>query len=171
MTSYRWTIKDKLFYLLSMIPFLLLLALTGFILYTFSPYLLLAWILLYLLVNVFQAGCCVGCPYRGKYCPAFIGVYLGNLLSVMLYPSRPFDKKFFERNARIAEIILTIFLLFPLYWLFIKAPWNVAVYLGLLLLHVLLFMPLQCSKCSYHDTCPGGKAYHAWCKLFKKNDQ
>ena len=22
------------------------------------------------LTNIFQAGCCIGCPYRGKYCPA-----------------------------------------------------------------------------------------------------
>jgi len=38
----------------------------------------------------------VGCPYRGRYCPALCGVYLGNLLSGMLYPNRQFDDQLFD---------------------------------------------------------------------------
>lgn len=165
---YKWTIKDKLLYVLSMIPFILMIAATLIVLSNYHIVITIIWIILYLIVNIFQAGCCVGCPYRGKYCPAFVGVYLGNIFSRILYPKREFDKKFFDRNAAGGEITLTIFLLFPLYWHFIKAPWNVLVYLVLLLLHIALFMPTQCSKCSYHDTCPGGKAYHIWFKIFRK---
>lgn len=166
---YHWTAKDKFQYFLSLIPFLLMIAGTAVVLIDASIYILIIWILLYLIVNIFQAGCCVGCPYRGKYCPAFVGVYLGNILSQILYPNRQFNQRFFERNAAGGEIVLTIFLLFPLYWHFIKSPWNILVYFLLLILHIILFMPSQCSKCSYHDTCPGGKAYRSWCRIFRKN--
>jgi len=160
-----------LLYYLSLIPFILLFAATLIVLTDYNVLFTIIWITLYLIVNIFQAGCCVGCPYRGKYCPAFVGVYFGNILSRIIYPKRPFNKKFFERNAAGGEIFLTIFLLFPLYWHFLKSPWNVLVYFILLLLHIILFMPLQCSKCSYSDTCPGGQAYLHWCNLFRKGKQ
>ena len=165
---YHWTPKDKFLYFLSLIPFLVMIAGTVCVLIDLSIYLLIAWILLYLIVNVFQAGCCVGCPYRGKYCPAFVGVYLGNILSTLLYSKREHDPKFFKKNAAGGEITLTLFLLFPVYWIFITQWWYIFIYFGLVLLHIILFMPPQCSKCSYNDTCPGGKAYQGWCKIFGK---
>lgn len=168
---YKWTLKDKSMYVLSLIPFILMVLGTLMVLVQYDPWITVIWIILYLIVNIFQAGCCVGCPYRGKYCPAFVGVYLGNILSRILYPKRQFDKKFFERNAAGGEIFLIIFLLFPLYWGFLKAPLNILVYFILLLLHIVLFMPTQCSKCSYHHTCPGGKAYKGWCKIIRKEKE
>lgn len=165
---YSWTSKDKLLYFLSMIPFLLMIIGTLIVLGDFHISITIIWVILYLIVNIFQAGCCVGCPYRGKYCPAFVGVYLGNILSRILYRKKYFNQKFFERNATGGEITLMIFLFFPLYWHFLKSPWNILVYFILLGLHIIFFMPLQCAKCSYSETCPGGKAYHSWCKFFRK---
>lgn len=148
-----------------MIPFAVMIAGTFYILCTYSILISVIWLSLYLLVNVFQAGCCVGCPYRNKYCPAFCGVYLGNLLSGILYKNRKFEIRFYEKNATGGEITLILFLLFPLYWIFLLNWYFVVIYLGLIVLHIFLFMPKQCSKCSYNETCPGGKAYKSYCNF------
>jgi hypothetical protein len=158
---YRWTGKDKLLYTLSMIPFLIVFVGTLYLLATYAFYLPLISAGLYILVNLFQAGCCVGCPYRGKYCPAFCGVYLGNFLSGMLYRDRQFDQRFFKRNATGGEITLLVWILFPLYWIFQTGWYLIPIYLILLALHAALFMPTQCAKCSYNTTCPGGQAWRS----------
>lgn len=165
---YKWTPKDKWLYMLSMIPFLALIAGTIYVLSSYTILITLIWIFIYLIVNVFQAGCCVGCPYRGKYCPAFVGVYLGNFLSSIIYKNRQFDPEFFKKNAAGGEITLIIFLLYPLYWIFLSKWYFLLIYLALILTHIALFMPKQCSKCSYNEKCPGGKAYQSYCKLFHK---
>jgi len=164
---YKWTKKDKWLYIISMIPFVVLFAGTLYILSKYSILISLIWIFIYIIVNVFQAGCCVGCPYSGKYCPAFCGVYLGNLLSGIIYKNRQFDSIFFNRNATGGEITLIIFLLYPLYWIFTSNWYFILLYLGLIVTHIVLFMPKQCSKCSHNINCPGGKAYQNYCKIFK----
>ena len=163
---YQWTGKDKLLYTLSMIPFLIVFFGTMYLLSTYSIYLAIISVGLYILVNLFQAGCCIGCPYRGKYCPAFCGVYLGNFLSGILYKDRQFDKRFFERNATAGEITLLIWFIFPLFWVFQTGWYLVLVYLILSALHVILFVPTQCSKCGYNTTCPGGQAWQGCRKRF-----
>lgn len=165
---YHWTKKDIWLYGISIIPFVLMLAGTLYLLRNYSVFISVVWILIYLIVNIFQAGCCVGCPYRGRYCPAFCGVYFGNILSGILYKKRPFDPEFYKKNATGGEITLTIFFLFPLYWIFLVNWYYVLIYLGLVVTHIILFMPLQCPKCSYNKTCPGGKAYQSYCKLIKR---
>ncbi|MBN1416402.1 MAG: hypothetical protein JW973_14965 [Bacteroidales bacterium] len=166
---YKWTNKDKWLYIISLIPFIMLFAGTLYILIDYSVLISLLWIFLYIIVNFFQAGCCVGCPYRGRYCPAFCGVYLGNLLSCVLYKNREFDAEFFERNAAGGEITLILFLIFPLYWIFLAQWYYIPIYIGLIIAHIVLFMPSQCSRCSHNKNCPGGKAYQAYCKLIKKS--
>lgn len=165
---YKWTKKEKWLYFISLIPFVILFAGTLYVLKDYSILISILWIFLYIIVNLFQAGCCVGCPYRGKYCPAFCGVYLGNLLSGILYKNRQFDSKFYEKNATGGEITLIAFLIFPLYWVFLSHWYYILIYLALIVAHIILFMPYQCSKCSYNNTCPGGKAYITYCNLFKK---
>jgi hypothetical protein len=156
---YQWTKQDKWLYALSMIPFLVIFIGTSYLLATYSIYLMLILWGLYILTNFFQAGCCVGCPYRGKYCPALCGVYLGNFLSTLLYKDREFDEKFFKRNATAGEIMVVVLALYPLYWVF-KTHWIlVPIYVALLATHFLIFMSTQCGKCSYNTTCPGGKAW------------
>jgi hypothetical protein len=156
---YTWTGKDKGLYLISLIPFLALMIGAIYVLATYSIYVSLVYVGIYFLTNIFQAGCCVGCPYRGRYCPAFCGVYLGNWVSSVFYKDRPYDEKFFKRNATAGEIMLVIFLLFPLYGLYQTAWYYAPVYILLLGMHVILFGPTQCAKCSYNTICPGG---HAW---------
>lgn len=167
LTSYEWTRKDRLLYALAMIPFLITFLGTIYILSTYAIYLAILSAGLYVLVNLFQAGCCVGCPYRGKYCPAFCGVYLGNYLSGILYKDRPFDKRVFERNATAGEATLLIWFLFPLYWVFQTGWYLVPIYLILVLIHVLLFLPTQCAKCGYNTVCPGGQAWQSLRKRFR----
>ena len=144
---------------MSLVPFLIVFIGTAVLLSTYSIWLMILLLVFYLLTNVFQAGCCIGCPYRGKYCPALFGVYLGNLLSEILYPNREFDQKFFDRNAAAGETMVLVLTLFPIYWVF-RAGWYwVPIYFLLIAAHLLTFMPTQCEKCSYNETCPVGLAW------------
>ena len=165
---YQWTHKDKWLYTLSMVPFAMVFIGTGWLLSKYSIWLTVALIGLYLLTNIFQAGCCVGCPYRGQYCPALCGVYLGNWLSGILYKERQFEEKFFERNAAAGETMVLVLVLFPIYWVFRTAWWLLPIYLLLIAAHAFIFMPTQCGKCSYNTTCPGGKAWMACRRRLQK---
>lgn len=164
---YKWKRKDKILYAMSMVPFVIVFFGTIYLLSTYSIYLAIIMIGLYLLTNIFQAGCCVGCPYRGSYCPALCGVYLGNFLSGILYRDRKFDEQFFKRNAAAGETMVLVLVLFPLYWVYLTGWYLVPVYLLLIALHFALFMPTQCEKCSYNTTCPGGQAWLNCRKQFK----
>jgi hypothetical protein len=164
---YEWTNKDKWLYALSMIPFLIVFIGTAYLLATYSIYLTIILVAMYILTNVFQAGCCVGCPYRGKYCPALFGVYLGNFLSGILYKNREFDEKFFKMNAAAGETMVLVIAVFPLYWVYRTSWVLVPIYLLLIAAHLVLFMPTQCEKCSYNTTCPGGQTWLSCRDRFK----
>jgi hypothetical protein len=161
---HEWTRKDTWLYVLSMIPLAVVFVGTGYLLATYSVYLAFIFVILYILTNIFQAGCCVGCPYQGKYCPALCGVYLGNLLSVIVYKEREFDQKFFKMNARAAEIMVLVLVFFPVYWIYQSGWYLVLIYFALIAAHFILFMPTQCEKCSYNMTCPGGQTWQK-CRL------
>lgn len=158
---YQWTARDKWLYALSLIPFLVVFVGALLLLATYSIWLSVLLVGFYLLTCVFQAGCCVGCPYRGRYCPALFGIYLGNLLSGIMYPKREFDQKFFDRNAAAGEIMVLVMALFPVYWVAKTSGWLLPVYFLLIAAHLVLFMPTQCDKCSYSETCPGGVTWRA----------
>jgi hypothetical protein len=165
---YKWTKKDKWLYFLSMLPFAIVFVGTAYLLATYSIYLLIIFIAMYIITNIFQAGCCVGCPYQGSYCPALCGVYLGNLLSSILYKNRKFDSKFFKLNATIGEALVFIIALYPLYWIFKSGWYFILIYLTLIASHFILFMSTQCEKCSYNTTCPGGLAWQKCRKSCRK---
>jgi len=165
--AYKWTRKDKWLYIFSMLPCAMVFVGTAYLLGTYSIYLLIILIALYIITNVFQAGCCVGCPYQGKYCPALCGVYLGNLLSSILYKNRQFDLKFFKLNATAGETMVLILVLYPLYWVFKSGWYLVPIYLTFIGGHLFLFMLTQCAKCSYNTTCPGGQTWQRCQKLFR----
>ena len=162
---HQWSVRDKLLYAVILIPFLAAFLGAAYLLATASIYLAIVFLLLYVGVNVFQAGCCVGCPYRGKYCPAVFGVYLGNFLSATVYRKRDFESRFFRTNATFAEILVVATFLFPIYWLLLLNWYYLVAFLILMVVHIVLFYPTVCPKCSYNDTCPGGQAVH---KLFKR---
>ena len=153
---YSWSRDDKLRYGVSLVPYVAAVVGAAWILGNRSIWLVVGYVALFLVTNLFQAGACTGCPYRGSYCPPIFGVYLGNLLSVALYKNREYDPDFIHRHAKFGEVAVTFFLLFPAFWLFDQRWYFAAVYFVLLALHVALFMPTQCEKCSYNGTCPGG---------------
>lgn len=157
--AYQWTVQDKWNYAFAILPFLAAFLGTIYLLSTISRLLSLGFILLYLVGNIFQAGACTGCPYRGKYCPPVFGVYLGNLLSMALYRNKEFDLKFINTQAKIAEFTIYGAFLFPVFWLFVIAWYYPLIYILLLALHLFLFMPNQCERCSYNQICPGGKVW------------
>lgn len=153
---YQWTVKDKWIYALALIPFLFSFIGSAYLMSTISIYLTFTVFVLYLLTNIVQAGACTGCPYRGEYCPPVFGVYLGNILSTVLYKNKEIDMDFIARQAKIAEVIAYITLLFPLYWLFTLGWYLPLIYVALIGIHLAIFMPTQCEKCSYNEVCPGG---------------
>lgn len=161
---HKWTPKDKWLYVISMIPFAVVFVGTTYLLATYSLNLAIILVILYIITNIFQAGCCVGCPYQGKYCPALCGVYLGNLLSTILYKNRKFDQTFFKLNAKVAEIMVLVLVFYPVYWIYRSSWYLVLIYFGLIVAHFILFMPTQCEKCSYNTTCPGGQTWQK-CRL------
>jgi hypothetical protein len=154
---YPWSRRDQLLYFATLVPLMLALIGAAYLLATVAIYLMVIFFLLYIAVNVFQAGCCIGCPYRGKFCPAVFGIYLGNLLAATVYKGRTSTPRFFRINANLAEIFLAATLLFPIYWLAISNWVYIVVFLLLVTLHVITFFPAMCTKCSYNDTCPGGQ--------------
>lgn len=164
---YEWTWRDKRRYALALVPFVFTTVIAAIFLSKYSIWLVTSWVGLYLLINLFQAGCCVGCPYRGRYCPAIMGIYLSNWLSARIYRYRDFDPAFFQRNATAAEIALIVFLIFPLYWLWASEWMLVPIYIVLLAAHFVLFLPTQCEHCSYNETCPGGQTWLKCRSLFR----
>lgn len=155
--THHWSARERLYYVLLLIPALA--ALIGAAWFLFSN----AWwpgaiyIFLILGVHVAQARCCVGCPYRGRFCPAIYGVYLANPLSRLLFRDAVHTRQTYDRAAAFGISFVVAILLFPLYWLYTAAWWYAALYVALLLLHTLIFFPTFCPKCAYRETCPGGR--------------
>jgi hypothetical protein len=163
--SYEWSARDKLVYFLALIPFLAAFFGTAYLLATKSIYLTVGLVILYLLANVFQAACCIGCPYRGRYCPALYGVYLGNLLSTWLYADREHDDRFFKTNATLGELSILAILVYSAGWLATLSWWYVLIVVLLAAVHMVLFLTLLCPKCGYNETCPAGQSA---CRVFKR---
>jgi len=154
--GYNWTAKDRYVYFLVLLPFLVGFLGSVVLIWGIHPLLAVVLLVLYVMGNVFQAQCCIGCPYRGKFCPPIFGVYLANLFSSWWYAGQVFDKEKFERSANIAMSFLAAALLFAFYWLYtIGWLYVVAVFL-LMVLHTVLMLWLICPKCGYNDTCPAG---------------
>jgi hypothetical protein len=156
--AYEWTGRDKLIYLLALVPFLVAFLGALALIATISVYWTVALVALYVLGAFFQAGCCIGCPYRGRYCPALFGIFLANVISARLYRNREFDQKTFNRNAALAGTVVTVIavlcsvLLFSIHWALGFG------FLALGVIHVVFFFGQICPRCSYNETCPGGQA-------------
>ena len=162
---YRWTQQDKIIYALILLPFIVGFVGALVLLTKVSFVLSLAVAGLYLLGNVFQAACCVGCPYQGKFCPATFGVYLANWLSTRLYAERQHDPAVYERNATRGEITVISALVLACIGLATLNGWYVVIMLALIGGHFGLVLALFCPKCGYATTCPAGQTA---CRLFKR---
>lgn len=155
--AYEWTSRDKLVYFATLTPFAVAFVGAAILIATISVYWTILLLLIYLLGNFFQAGCCIGCPYRGRYCPALFGIFLANYLSATIYRNREHDQKFFNLNATLAGATVFIILIYcGLLLLTIHWAYSI-VFLLLGASHVALFFRKICPKCGYNDTCPGGR--------------
>lgn len=154
---HQWTARQKLYYVLLLLPALAALIGAAWLLFASSWWLGVIYLSLLLGVHVAQARCCVGCPYRGRFCPAIYGVYLANPLSRLVFRNAVHTRKTYDRAAAFGISFVVAILLFPLYWLFTAACWYAALYVGLLLLHTTIFFPTFCPRCAYRETCPGGR--------------
>ncbi len=155
--AYEWTDRDKLTYLCALIPFLVAFIGALALIATISVYWAVALVAVYLLGNFFQAGCCIGCPYRGRYCPALFGIFLANFLSARLYRDRKHEQRFFDRNAALAETTVVLISICCCVLLF-TIHWALAIlFLALGALHLYLFFRRICPKCSYNEICRAGR--------------
>ena len=71
--TYEWTRKDKTFYALSMVPFLIVFVGTAYLLSTYSIYLTILLVGMYLLTNVFKPGVVWAVLIRGHIVRHFAG--------------------------------------------------------------------------------------------------
>jgi len=149
--GHAWSRRDRGIYAVAMIPFLVAFVGTAVITAGLAWYLPVILVALHIATSFFQAACCVGCPYRGKFCPAIFGIYLGNVLSMLLYSHRTHDPVRFKRNAMLAEIGCIITLLFAAISVAFASIWYVLALLVLLALHVAVFMLRNCTPGDQSD--------------------
>jgi hypothetical protein len=164
-TPYHWSRQDKIVYMFVMLPFIAAFAGVIVLLANISLVLSVVFVALYLLGNVFQAACCVGCPYQGRFCPAAFGCYPANWLSTRRYAGRKHDPAFFERNATRGELSVISALVLACVGLATINGWYVVILLALVGMHFGLLLILFCPKCGYAGTCPAGQMA---CRLFKR---
>jgi len=155
--AYEWTRRDRLVYFSTLLPFLVAFIGAAILIATISVYWTILLLLIYVLGCFFQAGCCIGCPYRGRYCPAIFGIFLANRLSATIYSDREPDPEFFNRNAVLAASTVFVILVYCEFWL-LTIHWGYAVLFFVLgAVHVALFFRNICPKCGYNETCPAGR--------------
>lgn len=164
--SHEWTRREKIIYFITLVPFLVAFLGSAYLIFTISGTLVVILLGLYLVANIFQAACCIGCPYRGRYCPALFGVYLGNILSTVLYRNRTPSPRFFQINATLGEISVLAILGFACYWVATLNVWYAVGVLALSALHMGLFLTQLCPQCGYRDTCPAGQTA---CRMFVRH--
>lgn len=170
---YQWTRRDKVLHLLPAIPLVVFYVGTAYLLAVNSIYLVGVFLLLWVATNIAIAGICVGCPYRGRYCPGVSQLYFAPFLSVVMCKGKKGNTD--ARSFRVNLAMLSVFgigsYLFALYWLFVLY-WSeralvVLALVGLLVVHMPISFFILCPKCGYNDTCPMAKVH----KAFKKRSE
>jgi hypothetical protein len=143
---------------------------TAYLLAISSIYLVGIFLLLWIATNAAIAGICVGCPYRGGYCPGVSQLYFAPFLSAMVCKGKSSSTRSFRVNLALLGVFGIGSYLFAFYWLFIlywpERATVVLALLGLLILHMPLSFFILCPKCGYNDTCPMAKVQ----KTFNKGD-
>ena len=162
---YYWNRNDKIKYLLVLSTWLLAVGIGMYFIALFEPWFVLVYIGSYLLLTYLQAWFyCIGCPYRGRFCPAIMNMILANFLAATLLKKKLFSEK---RCLQVELLVLVPTLLsigLPL--IFIWGNWLfTALYLCLFIGHFMLEFRLHCIKCSFRYICPGGKMA---CRIFKE---
>lgn len=164
---YQWTKRDKVLHLLPAIPLVVFYVGTAYLLAVRSIYLVGIFLLLWVATNGAIAGICVGCPYRGGYCPGVSQLYFAPFLPAVM---RQGEKgRSGPRSFKVNLALLGVFgigsYLFAFYWLIVLYwPERALVVLalaGLLVVHMPLSFFILCPKCGYNDTCPMAKVHKA----------
>jgi hypothetical protein len=156
----QWSRRERALHLLPAIP------LTAFyigaitLLAMHSLSLVLGFLALWFITNLFIAGVCAGCPYRGRYCPGLAQLYVAPVLSLLIYRGtrQTVKRRTLLLNLGMVGIfgigsyIFAFAWLFSLYWP--KYAALILSLLALLLLHMPLSFFLLCPNCSYNEVCP-----------------
>lgn len=160
---YQWSKHDKVIHLLPAIPLVVYYVGTVYLLVVKSIYLMGAFLLLWVATNIAIAGICVGCPYRGGYCPGVSQLYIAPFLSTIMCKGTKRSSR--DRSFKVSLALLSVFgigsYIFAFYWLYVLY-WTeyalvVLVLLGLLVVHIPLSFLILCPKCGHNDTCPMAK--------------
>jgi len=162
---HQWTKQDRALHLIPATPLILFNAGAIYLLAKESLLLVGVFLLLWVGVNFAVAGICVGCPYRGGYCPGLSQLYFAPFLSLVLYrdqesisPKRSFNNGLiFLGVIGIGSYVFAIYWLVRLYWQ--SVPLVVLTLIAFLLVHMPLSFFILCPKCGYNDTCPMSKVH------------
>ncbi len=157
MDIYDWDINDKAKYVIVELTWLAAAGIGGYSVYSYAPWFLLVYLVSYLVVVYFQARFyCIGCPYCGRFCPGIMNMTLANLLAAKWFKNKTFSEKRCLQNEPVILSLTALYIGFPVIFMWAKA-WLVALYACLFLVHFLLEFVFFCPKCSFRQTCPGGK--------------
>jgi len=158
----------KTLYSILTTPFLVILLLVLIYLWTFSCWLSLLFLLLFLAVCYFQTYCCAyqECPYVGQFCPAIVGIMPASFMTKFIYRRKKIvkSKKRYWINIALATMAWLGLVFFPLFWiakLHDALAWG---YIALHLIYYLIFGLTICPVCAIRNTCPGGKLQKALLK-------
>ena len=162
---YYWSRNDKIKYILVLSTWLLAVGIGIYFIALFEPWLLSVYVGGYLLLVYFQARFyCIGCPYRGRFCPGILNLRVANLLAATLLKKKIFSEKRCLQIELLALVLTVLHIGLPL--IFIWGNWLfTALYLCLFIDHFMLEFRLYCIKCSFRHICPGGKMA---CMIFKE---
>jgi hypothetical protein len=163
--THTWSRKDRALHLLPASPLIAFYIGTITLLAMHSLTLVLGFLAFWFVTNLFIAGVCAGCPYRGRYCPGLAQLYIGPYLSLLMYRGSRQGLK--QRTLLLNIALLSVFgigsyvfafvWLFALYWP--KYAALILSLLALLLLHMPLSFFLLCPNCGYNEICPMAKVH------------
>jgi len=152
----KWSKDDRFFYFFTVLLTWILFTIIA-IIYSFkySIFTLIAYLLIYFLLVFFQAkDWCVGCPYRGKFCPGILCMGLANIISAKFFKNKKFQ--YSKYNEHLVSVLTAIYFFYPVFFFYSNTLILVS-YLLLLIIHLLLEWKFFCPNCKFNNVCPGGK--------------
>ncbi|MBR9676577.1 hypothetical protein GOV04_00355 [Candidatus Woesearchaeota archaeon] len=163
-TVSKWSDNDKFLYFFTVLLTWVLLTIISIIYsYKYSIFALIGYILLYFILVFFQAkDWCIGCPYRGKFCPGILCMGLANIMSTWFFKNKKF--KYSKKKEHIVSILTGIYFVYPVFF-FYNNIFILVSYALLLIIHLMLQWKFFCPRCKFNKICPGGKVST---KIFKK---
>jgi hypothetical protein len=157
MNIYNWDTYDKAKYIIVAITWLAATGIGVYSVFLYKPLFLLMYLFSYLMLVYFQARFyCIGCPYKGSFCPGILNMTFANFLADKLYAKKIFSEKRCLQFEPLMLFLTAFYIGLPVVFMWSNRM-LVVLYLGLFLAHFLLEFLLFCPKCSFRKICPGGK--------------